>query len=50
MNETFEQIEQRRQDSRDEVSNLIEGSKWEVDEDDEKDGYIFVTICKKKED
>ena len=49
MDETFEQIQERRQLTRDEVSSLIESSEWEIDSDDEMDGYIFVTICKKKD-
>ena len=47
MNETFEQTKQRIQQSRDEVSNLIEGSEWEVDEDDEKE-EIKTPISKNK--
>jgi hypothetical protein len=46
---TFEQIQDQRQLIRDEVSNLIENSEWEVDSDDAFDGYVFVTICKKKD-
>jgi hypothetical protein len=46
---TFEQIQEQRQLIRDEVSRLIENSGWEVDGDDEIDGYVFVTICRKKD-
>jgi hypothetical protein len=48
MEETFEQNQQRRQQSRDEVSSLVENAGWEVESDDEMDGYIYVTVCKKK--
>lgn len=44
---TFEQIQDQRQLIKDEVSNLIENSEWEIDSDDAFDGYVFVTICKK---
>jgi len=51
INETYEQIQQRKYNNIDEVSNLIHTNEWEVDlsEYDEKDGYIFITIFKKKE-
>lgn len=49
MEETFEEAMKRRYEGIDEVNNLIHTSEWEFNDYDEKDGYIFVTVCKKKD-
>ena len=46
--ETFEEIQKRKKENKDEVNHLIHTSDWEIDDYDEMDGYIFITICKKK--
>jgi hypothetical protein len=48
MEETFEEIMQRKNENKDEVNNLIHTSEWEISDYDEMDGYIFITICKEK--
>jgi hypothetical protein len=51
MDETFEELMKRKVENIDEVNNLLHTNEceWEVDGYDEMDGYIFVTICKKKD-
>ncbi len=46
MEETFEDIIKRQNENKDEVNNLIHTSDWEIDEYDEYDGFIYVTIRK----
>jgi hypothetical protein len=51
MEETFEELMKRKHENIDEVNSLINASEWQVDncEYDEKDGYVLITLYKKKD-
>jgi hypothetical protein len=51
MEETFEELMKRKHENIDEVNSLIHTSEWQVDncEYDEKDGYVLITLYKKKD-
>jgi len=49
MNETFEEIMKRKQVNVDEINNLIKDSDWLVDDYNEQDGFVYITIRKEKD-
>jgi hypothetical protein len=47
MNETFEEVMKRKQVNVDEINNLIKDSDWVIDDYNEQDDCVYITIFKK---